>query len=363
MYKNLSIFIFTWNHQALRISAPSVECILPYTLHDPDFYPAIESILTSHKPDVVVFGSQEDPSPGSYFHSHFLPEALAKIQYNLLKRTKMMGVGVETYKSIKALDFKLRGLRLSIYSKQSLYGGIQLEERYLSTDNAWVNCSYPFVQSKGAVVSYLKIPGYGCIAFVCAHLPFDADNLKRAHHAQSYEIRNQSLELSNRCFNRIVKDLVHTNFIGESVDSVFFFGDLNYRVFSTEKEDLFHSTSCSMTMLQKIYMKHDELYHAIQEKHIDLPFREGIHNEGPRFLPTCKMRKPRISKSDRSSIRDMYNIGSGQRQPSWCDRILYYSFNKSQKIRCLMYDRIDEGKTMEQSDHAAVYGLFYLTKE
>ena len=71
------------------------------------------------------------------------------------------------------------------------------------------------------------------------------------------------------------------------------------------------------------------------------------------------MKKPRPDPNSVTEISQLYNVGSGQRQPSWCDRILYCDRGDvSVKTRCVVYDRLDAGETMKMSDHAAVYGIY-----
>lgn len=363
--KSLSIFIFTWNHQGLRIRGSNidkeidVDWFLSFTTHKVDFFDPIQELLTKLKPDIVVFGSQEDPMPGSYFHSHYLPDVLAKIGFVLLKKTKLMGVGVETYKALKDFDLKFRGLRLSVYVKDKLYGSVKLEERHASLDQSYLNCPNYFFPSKGAVVSYIKIPVIGTIAFVCVHLPFDAINLKEAYASCDYETRKTSTDYSNYCLNSILKDFI----IDKDVQHTFLFGDLNYRVFTADHEQILFSSK-TIQHMKYIYHHHDELYTSLQNKEILIPFLEGKKDEGPMFLPTCKLLKPRNKKSKspsdlNSNPRKRYNVGKGQRQPSWCDRILYYSHdNDDEQISCYLYDRLDIGKTMQMSDHCSVIGLY-----
>jgi hypothetical protein len=438
----LTILIFTWNHQGLRISGPKgLESFLSYELHEPDFFVPIHHFIQSQKPDLVVFGSQEDPMPGSYFHSHYLPETLASQNYLLLKKTKLMGVGIETYKALKGLDLKLRGLRLSIYVKDNLFGSIKLEERNLVIKQSYANCSYPILQSKGAVALYVRIPQIGSIGFVCCHLPFDAGNLKRAYLEKSYRIRDESLDYSNSCLNYILNQLVFQ----QELEHIFFFGDLNYRVFVPEADETLFEKDY-LHHLNYVYRKYDELYQCLKSQKIKLSFKEGVEGKGPMFIPTCKMRKPRdlerqtiikeedkednikednikennikenklqneerfdvdveecnvdeeeefsllfldhtLKFRDSNNIRDYFNIGIGQRQPSWCDRILYYTLLNSKnnnncdnnnscndnnnkiedvinyKIECEIYDRFDFGRTMEKSDHCAVIGKYKIS--
>lgn len=373
------IMIFSFNHQAVRISAvphsdkTSHEDWNLYETHYPDFMDDVESIIKAHDPDIVVYGSQEDAIPGSYFHSHFLPKKMGDLYYNLQKRTRLMGFGVETYKAIKTFDLKLRGLRLSLYTKPHLTGMIELEERNMrdflgAKGQSWANCSLPVLQSKGAVASYLKIPGLGPIAFICAHLPFDAESLIQSVESKDPLIRERALAHSNFSFNYLLQELIFNVKLENSgsfsdIQHVFFFGDLNYRVWSLEDgfEDQF--LGASETVLDHIYRNNDELYRELTKEKIFLRFCEGVDNRGPMFLPTCKMRKPRPKVEDVTEITQLYNTGSGQRKPSWCDRILYCDRGETKdEVKCIEYNRLDSGATMAMSDHAAVYGIFKIEK-
>jgi len=381
------ILIFSWNHQAVRIgevervddekeiseSSGIVWSISKiYESYPADFFPEWEQIIIRSDPDVVVFGSQEDPIPGSYFHSDFLPKKMADLYFNLQKRTRLMGLGIETYKAIKTLDFKLRGLRLSVYAKPHLTGIIELEERHMrdflgEKGQLWANCSFPLLQSKGAVASYLKIPTMEPIAFICAHLPFDADSLKQAYLNKEPKIREKAIAYCNLSFNYLLQELVFNVQLGTDkepmdIGHVFFFGDLNYRVFSIVSgfENIF--LPANPEILKRVWQENDELYHELKKGRILLDFQEGINGEGPLFLPTCKMKKPRKEIDESTCISDLFNVGKGQRKPSWCDRILFCDRKESTiKTDCLAYDRLDSGETMKKSDHAAIYGLFEIS--
>lgn len=377
------IMIFSWNHQAVRIGdsideAKRGEWSLAqiYESYPPDFFTYVESIIEHHSPDVVVFGSQEDAIPGSYFHSDFLPKKMADLYYNLQKRTRLMGLGIETYKALKTFDFKLRGLRLSIYTKPHLTGVIELEERGMrdflgEKGQLWANCSFPILQSKGAVASYLKIPGMDPIVFICAHLPFDAESIKQAFLHHNSEIRKKAINYSNLSFNYLLQELIfNVKLEGLCLDNrdaltsldvghVFFFGDLNYRVFSLERNMEERFMDDSAENLREIYRKYDELYKELRDGRLLLDFQEGIDNRGPLFLPTCKMTKPRKTLETADTIGDIFNVGSGQRKPSWCDRILHCDRKDTvHHTMCIEYDRLDEGDTMKKSDHAAIYGVY-----
>jgi len=72
---------------------------------------------------------------------------------------------------------------------------------------------------------------------------------------------------------------------------------------------------------------------------------EGIANNGPCFLPTCKMSKNRLP------LDPIYNMGTDfYRMPSWCDRIL-----QTPGLKCTVYDRFEHSAMT--SDHCGVYAI------
>ena len=160
-----------------------------------------------------MIGFQEDRYPGSYFHSHLLPEEMPKIGYGLVKRTKLMGVGVTSYKNALKGDPHERGLRVSVYAKLDLIPEIEKEEAEMriAVGNDGQDeylCSSFVTRGKGATVSYLMLPGIGRIAFICCHLPFNARSLITERLYKNRMLRQNELNQSNVCFNNIIENLV-----------------------------------------------------------------------------------------------------------------------------------------------------------
>lgn len=329
----MKVFIFTWNNQGIRLSS-SLKGVNEdfFTTEPADFLPSLLGKIQEEKPDLVAFGLQEDPEPGSHFHSHLLPGEMEKIGFSLVERTKLMGVGKITMKSLLSCDIKLRGIRLSVYIRRD-----------------WVDCVSSFSdyyvdslsRSKGATVIYVTIPGFDTVAFICCHLPFDASSLMETKRTNDQMVRQTSLQETNIFFNNVV----HRFVICQQIKHVFYFGDMNYRVSGID------AALVARTVLEnprEIYQNHDELLQQMRKETI-YSFNEGIDNQGPSFFPTCKM----VKKRTRSFFP--WKLGKNhQRAPSWCDRILY------REARCLFYSSFDQGETMRLSDHAGVVGIFEL---
>jgi hypothetical protein len=344
-----------------------------------DFFAGFKISIEINNPDIVVIGFQEDRFPGSYFHSHLLPTEMNKLQYGLIKRTKLEGIGSTSVKGAASGNIFARGIRQSIYCRKNLLDHIKYEEKELykvmSNDaQSELVCGYSLVRGKGSVVSYLKLPDHEPIAFICCHLPFNMKSLTEAKMMNNKMIRQNEINYSNICFNNIVESLSLYSTIKPA--HVIYYGDFNYRISydsASTLANLINSNYNNKDFLGKLYQNNDELLQQMRKDNI-YTFSEGVSNNGPLFAPTCKMKKNReeglcygykVEKTDSrpEAGTDCYAVGKNdQRNPSWCDRILYKKLdnNIDDDLICYKYDRFDLGNTMTKSDHAGVFAYFEL---
>lgn len=360
----------------------------------PDFFKHLVSIILSHSPDVIVFGLQEDRYPGSYFHSHFLPEAMSKYGFTLLKQNMLMGVGITSYKNIFNLDPMTRGLSTSVYVTNARYpslmeGEVEIREE-MGGDGQDYYLHNKITRGKGATAAYIKFPDTNCIAIINGHLPFDSNSLIDRVRYNDPMIRKTQLGISNSCFNSIVENLVIKR--GFTPKHVILFGDLNYRVdcnINARSLSKMLSEGPSMTQINKL-VEYDELRREMKSN--IYKFEEGWKDQGPIFLPTAKLIKGRgkinvtlngtqeelpddpitfePAKSRKERNDTYWNTGKyGQRAPSWCDRILYRNFkdyncnrvDDHKEIKCIYYTRFECGSLMNNSDHAGVISVLEIS--
>jgi hypothetical protein len=389
---HLRIFAFIWNTQSVRLcetmdpaesTSHRTGVLSPYRFaaEIPDFFLPLMEQIRKHDADLIVIGFQEDASPGSYFHSHFLISEMPKHGYHLVKRTKLMGVGDTTYQSLFEMDFKLRGLRASIYAKTILAQQILEEEDTLTKDIGTTQkeyvCSYMF-RNKGATCSYIRVPRVGTIAFINAHLPFSSKSLLQSALQRDPMVRTNHVLSQNIAFNEIYRRLILD--LKVPPDYVIYMGDFNYRVNSehgaTQISNALQERGCQ-ELYRQIYLHYDELHQEMSKYNIYV-LEEGVNNEGPLFLPTAKMSKQRTMDYDKGldghgDLSQPYQITNAlagtcfktgvadQRIPSWCDRVLYKTITEhGSKMQCLCYQRFDVGQTMKKSDHAGVISVFLI---
>ncbi len=395
------IFIMTWNTASIRLcETMDIETkeynrstgLLGiknidrwYDCDIADFFRDLsDKIIQLETPDLVVIGFQEDSFPGSYFHSHMLQDEMPKLGYDFVKRTKLQGIGVTTYKAAKNWDIMARGLRLSIYARKSLIKFIKAGEVDLVLDLGNDGQSYlvsginQYTRGKGAISSYIIYPGIGKMVFICTHLPFNSKSLIEYVDKNDPMIRQDVLGKTNKYFNNILRHFVkdHT----PSPDYVFFVGDFNDRILYPFKAREFASkileNPYNIDMYQDVYLKYDEMHQQMKMGTIYGMF-EGVRNKGPMFAPTCKMSKNRDVKKcklghteefndvdEYIDTEEFYKSGKhNQRVPSWCDRIIYANYNSESpfNLTCTYYDKFDTGNVMAKSDHAAVIGVFKLS--
>lgn len=400
----LKIFTFIWNTESIRLgeSLNRSECdqhrqsyLSPFhfACEIADFLPSLLTQIVQEDPDIVAIGFCEDCSPSSYFHSHLLPIEMGKHNYSLIKRNRMIGLGVTTYKALFSFDLKMRGLRTSIYAKNALADIILEQESDLLTDIGATQkeyvCSSMFLRNKGATGSYIRVPQIGTLAFINVHLPFNSEGLLASVLKDDEMIRYNDVLYQNMCFNEIYRHLVLDLEIRP--DYVILMGDFNYRLkpitvpdghflhpYATagnfgafEMAGIFEEYG-SPVVYDQVYRHCDELYEQMQKRNIYI-FEEGVDNRGPQFFPTCKLVKSRPENYDQPIPRPRgrprmtsraFKLGlANQRTPSWCDRILYSSLNsKVNPILCTRYDRFDVGSVMKKSDHAGVVCVFQIER-
>lgn len=376
------IMVFSWNTKSISLcetlspdiaayNRESYSKFIPglttwqYAADVPDFFDDFIKLIKNKDPDIVVIGFQEDRFPGSYFHSHLLPEQMPMIGYDLVKRTKLMGIGVTSYKGLLNKDPFERGIRVSVYAKLDLIPIIEQEESEMrpivgNDGQSEYVCSSSLTRSKGGTASYLMLPGFGRLAFICCHLPFNAQSIIDERIQDNKMIRQNVLNQSNTCFNNIIENLVLNR---KPVPThVIYFGDFNYRLNTHESgDDIAKSfVDKKKEFIHRMYTDHDELRDQMERGNI-YKFSEAEIN----FVPTCKMicgERTRYNSKLQSNETNWNTGKMKQRIPSYCDRILYHKFiEDGHNLECTYYDRFDVGEIMAKSDHAAVVAIFVLS--
>lgn len=319
-----------------------------------DFLPKMKGILVDNDPDVVCVGFEKDPNTGTYFHSTLLPARMTKFGYKSIYKETKKGV--------------LGALRLSVYAKKEL--SIQIKQ------NKTYNCSYS-VDGAGAMSASFLLNGELTLTIINAYISFDQESVKLARKSfggdtktdsstgeltQSFGdsmIRQDALNYANMCYNGIIREMVLKE--KKIPDYVVMMGDLNYRInqMSLTAEiisDMLSKTDeTSVSSLVQEYYKQDELHNQIVKENI-YKYNEGVGNIGPTFAPTCVMRKNRDCESN---YLNCWETNPDYILPSWCNRILYRSYNIN-KMCCTKYDRFDHGKTIKKSNNTGVYAIFQI---
>jgi len=338
MFKAL---IFSWNTQSVD-----------YGVQTPvDFLDNLHDIVKKSCPDLFIVGLQEDSIRNSILLNDETSLIVKKFQaeYILQELTELSGWGVTTYKALKKdWEYKPRGLRLAVFkraSSQIVIEEISVKTMVCPSLRDWLTCG------KGGVCITVKTDRE-VLSFLNTHLPFSSKSMQRT------EPRSPSLLWQAQCLQELYTQTVEEY----SPDCIFVFGDLNFRV---QTNDELGATEIAIKLfeqgrpfIKKMIDEYDELRLLINYPRSGIPkFIEGVDNQGPIFIPTCKLKHCRKeSDIDREEI---FKCGKAdQRAPSWCDRIIFdASIGEKTIVSCAKYDRMETG-TMNHSDHAAVYGIF-----
>lgn len=272
--------------------------------------------------DLAVISLQED----SIRDSIIIPILTEKLtDFVKLDSIELSGWGSTTYKALKNnLEYKPRGLRLTIYKNKKI-------EKEIKTESLSFVCPSlrdSITWGKGCVAIKLIFNSQE-ITIANLHLPFSSKSLKDKN------ARALSADWQAVCLEYIYKTLDSKNLV--------LTGDFNFRIDYDSVKTLEHIKNKNFKELYK----YDELKKYLKTKNINMT--EGVDNSGPDFTPTCKL----VQK--RENNEPIFNIGKyGQRTPSWCDRILY-----SGEITCNYYDRFEIGD-MNLSDHAGIIAELFL---
>jgi hypothetical protein len=325
---NINIFIWSWNTQSIDYSTNNNFII--------EFKNKISKL--QYIPDLIVIGLQEDSIQSKLIQDISIN---LKDNYDLIEENAMYGWGITTLKKLKNnYEYCLRGLHIAVF----MYKNTQLEIYSIKMDK--IRClglqNY-ITLGKGAIVVNIDT-NIGKLSFVNIHLPFSSKSIYNG-------FRYKDVIWQSKCLNDIYLQVV--NKFGKNM---FLFGDFNFRIQLLENQT-------AQEIAEKMLMFNIDYYKELFEQADELKLLkyyymdswgsliEGINNEGPLFLPTCKLKHYREQEYN----LDIFKLGSkNQRIPSWCDRILF-----SNNIECLYYNRWDY-KDMNKSDHASVVGFYTL---
>lgn len=261
------------------------------------------------KPDLVVLGLQEvielnagsilnaDYTKGSFWE-YLVKDCLNQYgeKYVLLRVEQMTSLIILFFaKEDKAKYVK----RVEGSTKKTGFGGM--------TGN------------KGAVAIRFE---YGSTSFCFVNAHFSAGNSNVDERANDYMTINKKISFAR---SRKIKDN----------DSIFWFGDLNYRVDMPNDLVRKELTLCKEGYLDRL-IKHDQLTQQIDSGAVFHDYCEPtIH-----FHPTYKF--------DHGT--DIYDTSEKMRTPSWTDRIVYRGNN----LHPLAYSCA----TLKVSDHRPVYAAY-----
>jgi hypothetical protein len=248
----------------------------------------------------------------------------------------------------------LGGIQFGLFCKRSLLSDIE----HISV--ADVTCGIGNIfHNKGAIAAFLtmkaKQPSNGRFSkslrmlFVTSHMAAHVKNTE-ARNSDFWRIASELEAAAPPQFlprkARKEGEKCSGSYLMESMDRVFFCGDLNYRL-DLPREVTEHSiaemarNSDSADALRSYLLRHDQL-RAVMAEELAFP---GLAEGRIIFPPTFKF--------DKDS--DDYDTSHKQRIPAWTDRILF----KPAGTRILEYDSV---QTARHSDHRPVYATFRVSR-
>ena len=244
----------------------------------------------------------------------------------------------------------LGGIQFGLFAKRSFLKDIE------GVSVADVTCGIGNVfHNKGAIAAFVKVKARNesesekdkkrskslRMVFVTAHLAAHVKNVE-ARDSDFWRISSELEAQAPEGFlpRKPTNNESSGSFLFDSVDRVFFCGDLNYRVDlprELTEHTILHETKQNKSVIKNL-LRHDQLIQSMAEGRAFPRFGEGKIA----FMPTFKYDKESSS----------YDTSHKQRIPAWTDRIL---FQPTDGIRVLDYQSVPESQS---SDHRPVYGTY-----
>lgn len=217
-------------------------------------------------------------------------------------------------------------LHLAIFIRRDLIWFCSMPEEDQVTTRA-----VTMVKTKGAVAISFTFFG---TSFVFLNCHFTSDDGKMKERVADFEKINMLLKLP--------KTQDRQGDISSNFDSVFWLGDLNFRIDKGRStvEDVVNAIVDQDHPNFEDLLRTDELLNCLLHEKVFQGYQEGRIN----FKPTYKF----------DLEKDVYDTSAKLRIPSYTDRILFHS-KKKNGITCTCYDAV---MNLKKSDHRPVYGLY-----
>lgn len=376
-----TIMCFTWNASGLKLCetmsqiranetrskflSRKLPCIAP------DFLEDIRGVINSRRPSIIVMTTQDEDSSGTYFHAELLPNTLIELDYVLLKRDTMPGVGEAasgvTLPQIPTGQPRGSAIRISIYARGDIINVLRMEESTISQflgKESQASCNQG-ERSSGAIASYVWHPVYGKFAFIAVHIPSGLESLRVGQGLDYASYRTATKAANILCLLKIYNQLVASLPVESRPDHVFLLGDMNYDLVMHGKTPtaIINDISSNTTIARlKELQRYDEIKWAMGDYPLT-GFKEGVAGEGPLFLPTWSLTRGRpdsCSQPAAARVDPTCFIESELSTIGWHDRILYKELMTSDYIaHCLDYNRFDV-ENIRASTHAGVTSFFQM---
>eukprot|EP00743_Colponemidia_sp_Colp-15_P004128 GILK01004456.1.p1 GENE.GILK01004456.1~~GILK01004456.1.p1 ORF type:complete len:1311 (-),score=247.57 GILK01004456.1:184-4116(-) len=303
--QRLSVWVGTWN---VAGKAPGEEDIAPW-------FWGKQNGMKPTAADVIAVGLQE--------FVELNVSAVLNTDTNRVASWESILLGTLNRDSSSVRYVKLRtvtlvGLYLTVFVKEHLASNIK-QVNVDKVKTGWQGT----VGNKGAVVIRLMLFDTS-VCFVNVHLAAGQDKGEERN-AQTWDIFRSGFQQDEVGRTRSTYHI-------QDHDTIFFFGDMNYRI-SLSKEE-----TRRLAEMQRIteLLKNDQLkiYKAAGS------ILEGFAEGSVDFLPTYKY----------DFYSATYDSGKKKRAPAWCDRILWKGANVVQQY----YNRVE----LMSSDHRPVCAQF-----
>jgi len=378
-----SILVLNWNADELRLCETTVQSIadnarsrlkglLKSPCITPTFLNYLRDSILLNQPQLVVVTTPNEADSASYLHSDTLPNLLPTLQYQLLRREKIAGVGHQVVPVVTGATSP--ALRISVYVHNAvvddwIYADKRMNklipdgitESILQYGNGYV----------GMITIHLWHRFYGKFAVTTVDLPEDVLPVPVNTYSKN---RLASKSVSNISLLTWLTEITDSMSPTERPDHLILCGSFNYQLVVPDKTILETIRTASGNLSKanlKAAQQFDEGTQALRKGEVLEGFFEGIGGQGPLFMPTWRLTKGRgqdcnpgpgsTTASSSSISAGCFTLNETSGSVGWTDRVYFKDLLTSTYIlTCEQYDRLDD-PSMTQSNHSGVVAILRIS--
>lgn len=389
-----AILVLNWNADELRLcetisqssanaARTGLKGLLRSSCIAPTFLNYLRDNILVNQPQLVVVTTPNEADSASYLHSDTLPNFFPTLQYQLLRREKIAGVGRQVTAVVTGATEP--ALRISVYAHNAVANDWTYADKnmFKSIPNGLTESVLQYGNGyAGMITLHLWHRFYGKFALTVVDLPEDALPVPIYTYSKN---RLASKAVSNLSLLTWLTEITDAMSPAIRPDHLILCGTFNYQLIVPDKTmlDTLRTVSGNLTKANlKNAQQFDEGTIALRKGEVLEGFSEGVGGQGPLFMPTWRLTKGRgtdcnpdyhstpnpnkpsnapVAASSSSVSPSCFGLVDTYGSVGWSDRVYFKDlFTSTYMLTCEQYDRLDD-PSMTQSSHAGVVAILKIS--